>query len=222
MTTLNLDQLLDRINQELLPNISIESVDPNDPIVVHRVPVPWEHLASGNYTAVFVNPNYPHYVVKVYAPGRDGWEEEVEVYRRIGEHPAYSQCFHAQPNFLVLKRLHGVTLYDCISRGLRIPPQVIQDIDQALDYARDRGLTPHDVHGRNVMMKDGRGLVVDISDFLHEEPCRAWDDLKRAYRWIYIPFFSWTGLRIPLGMMDWVRASYRQLRPLLHPFRKKS
>ncbi|MGA1356119.1 MAG: hypothetical protein ACO35Q_05520 [Prochlorothrix sp.] len=135
------------------------------------------------------------------------------VYKRIGEHPAFSQCYHAAPNFLVLKRLYGTTLYDCLSKGLRIRSQVIRDIDAALVYARDQGMTPHDVHGRNVMMtKEGRGLVVDISDFLHDEPDTAWDDLKVAYRWIYRPIFYWSGLRVPMGFLDWVRAFYRKLR----------
>jgi len=213
MTTLSLDQLLDRIYQELLPNLQIESVDHHEPIVVHHCPVPWEHLGSGNYAAVFYHPNDADRVIKIYAPGRPGWEEEVEVYQRIGEHPAFSQCYHAGPNFLVLKRLHGTTLYDCLSKGLRIRPQVIRDIDAALTYARDRGMTPHDVHGRNVMMTpEGRGLVVDISDFLHDEADTAWDDLKVAYRWIYRPIFYWSGLRVPMSFLDWVRAFYRNLR----------
>lgn len=213
MTPLSLDQLVERIYQELLPNLQIESVDHYEPIVVHHCPVPWEHLGSGNYAAVFYHPSDPERVIKIYAPGRPGWEEEVEVYRRMGEHPAFSQCYHADPDFLVLKRLHGTTLYDCLGKGLRIPPQVIHDIDEALAYARDRGMTPHDVHGRNVMMtSDRRGLVVDISDFLHEEVDTAWDDLKWAYRWIYRPIFSWSGLRVPLGLLDWVRAFYHQVR----------
>jgi hypothetical protein len=214
MTTLSLDQLLDRIDQELLPNLDIQSISPTEPIVVRRFPIPWEHLGSGNYAAVFTHPSAPDRVIKIYAPGRPGFEEEAEVYRRIGSHPAYSECFHAERGFLVLKRLYGVTLYDCLSRGIRIPPQAIQDVDEALDYARQRGLFPHDVHGRNVMLHQGRGLVVDISDFLHEEPCSAWNDLKRAYKLIYVPFFSWTGLRVPIGLMDWVRAFYRQIRRL--------
>jgi hypothetical protein len=150
-------------------------------------------------------------VVKIYAPGRPGFSEEVEVYRRLGSHPAFSECLYANDGFLILKRLHGVTLYDCMQRGLRIPKQVIHDIDQALDYARKRGLHPHDVHGRNVMMYKGRGLVVDISDFLHEEACSKWDDLKKGYYWLYRPFLSPLGIRIPYFVLDVVRRSYRFL-----------
>jgi hypothetical protein len=153
-------------------------------------------------------------VVKIYAPGRPGFTEELEVYRRLGSHPAFSECLYAGEGFLILKRLLGVTLYDCMHRGQRIPQQVIKDINQALDYARSRGLHPHDVHGRNVMMYAGRGLVVDVSDFLHEEECSAWDDLKKAYYWLYRPLLSPLRLRLPYFVLDIVRKLYRLYRRL--------
>jgi hypothetical protein len=206
----SIDRLIESIHQELLPGLHIESVDPHDPVKVHYLPDPWRLLGKGNYAAVVYHPDYPNQVVKIYAPGRPGFEEEVEVYRRLGSHPAFSQCLYALGNFLVLKRLSGVTLYDCIPRGLRIPKKVIEDIDQALDYARGRGLHPHDIHGRNVMMHEGRGLVVDISDFLHQETCSKWNNLKKAYYWLYRPFFSPIKLRIPYFVLDVVRRSYRR------------
>lgn len=45
---------------------------------------------------------------------------------------------------------------------------MILDINKALEYAREQGLTPCDVHGKNVMMEKGRGYVVDVSDFLKQ------------------------------------------------------
>lgn len=87
------------------------------------------------------------------------------MYRRLGKHPAFSECLHVGDVYLVLRRLSGVTLYDCVRRAIPIPRQVIEDIDDALAYAVQKGLYPHDVHGKNVMMKDGRGIVVDVSDF---------------------------------------------------------
>ncbi len=204
-----LQSLVECVQQDLLPHLHLESVDPHNPVVVHRILSPWQCLGAGNYAAVFVHPAYPDQVVKVYAPGRPGWDEEVEVYRRLGEHAAFSQCYASGDTFLILKRLHGVTLYDCLHKGIAIPPQVILDIDAALAYARSRGLSPHDVHGRNVMLHEGRGLVVDISDFLRAEPCRAWEDVKRAYRWFYRPLLLPLRLRVPYWLLDWVRAVYR-------------
>ncbi|MGF1521649.1 MAG: serine/threonine protein kinase [Leptolyngbyaceae cyanobacterium] len=201
--------LVECVQQDLLPELQLESKDPHNPVVVHRLSLPWQCLGAGNYAAVFTHPEYPEHVVKVYAPGRPGIEAEIEVYRRLGEHAAFSRCYGSGANFLILKRLHGITLYDCMHRGLLIPPRVIQDIDEALNYARSRGLFPHDVHGRNVMMSEGRGLVVDVSDFLHQSPCHAWQDLKWAYRWIYRPIFWHLRLRVPYFLLDGVRAGYR-------------
>ena len=207
-----MSQLIETIIHELLPGLQIESLGPHhDPVVVHRVPAPWRLLGRGNYAAVLYHPRYPDRVVKIYAPGRPGMAEELEVYRRLGSHPAFSECLHAGEGFLVLKRLYGITLYDCMHLGLRIPEQVIKDVDQALSYARKRGLHPHDVHGRNVMMREGRGVIADVSDFLHEEDCSQWDSLKKVYYWLYVPFFSPLRLRMPYLVLDTVRKLYRLL-----------
>lgn len=210
----HVNRLIEIIYQELLPNFQVKSVDPHNPVEVRSIPDPWQLLGAGNYAAVVYHFDYPDHVVKIYAPGRPGFSEEVEVYRRLGSHPAFSECMYAADGFLVLKRLHGVTLYDCMHLGLRIPKQVIQDIDQALDYARGCGLHPHDVHGRNVMMLEGRGLVVDISDFLNEETCSKWNDLKKAYYWLYRPLLSPLRLRVPYFVLDGIRRNYRRFRHL--------
>lgn len=207
-----MQDLIPRVTDELLPHLRLESLNPYDPVVVQAIPSPWQLVGTGNYAAVVQHPDYPEQVIKVYAPGRSGFPEEVEVYRRLGKHPAFSECYYAADGFLILKRLHGITLYDCLHRGIKIPAQVIEDIDQALDYAQFVGLTPHDVHGKNVMMAQGRGLVVDVSDFLEAESCSAWDDLKRAYYWVYLPIFSRFSLKFPYKLLDLVRFVYRSYR----------
>ena len=96
-----------------------------------------------------------------------------------------------------------------MQQGLSISPQVIEDIDRALNDARERGLNPSDVHGRNVMMDRGRGFVVDVSDFLHQGTCPKWRHLKRAYYWLYRPIIQPLKLRIPYPLINVVRKSYR-------------
>jgi hypothetical protein len=212
----HLHQLVQCIERELLPQLQLHSNSThNDPVTIDRVPTPWQKLGAGNYAAVFAHPDYLHQVVKIYAPGMPGFEEEIEVYRRLGTHPAFSECLYAGKNFLVLKRLYGTTLYDSVHQGLSIPPQVIIDIDRALDDARARGLNPSDIHGRNVMMDRGRGFVVDVSDFLQQGTCLKWRDLKRAYYWLYRPIIQPLKLRIPYPLLDVVRKSYRYYRRLL-------
>jgi hypothetical protein len=210
-----MERFVERIYSELLPLLKVESVHPHDPVVVSSIPVPWKVLGRGNYAAVVVHPDHPDRVVKLYAPGRDGWDEEVEVYRRLGSHASYSECLHSngEHRFLVLRRLYGKTLYECVLKGVRIPKQAMKDVDEALEYARERGLHPHDVHGKNVMLSpEGRGVVVDVSDFLKEEPCDMWRDLKRAYYRIYLPFMYDRPVAVPHSFMNGVRKGYRFLR----------
>lgn len=114
--------------------------------------------------------------------------------------------------FLALKRLHGVTLYDAVHQGRPIPEQVIVDIDQALGYARSQDLHPHEVRGRSVMMQEGRGLVVDVSDFLKEDDCTKWEDLKKAYSRVYCPLLMPLRMRVPYAGLDIARLGYRVFR----------
>jgi hypothetical protein len=217
----DLNGLLEETYQNLLPKVKVKSIHPHDPVVVDDLPQPWRLLGRGNYAAVFHHPDYSDKVVKIYAPGRQGFEEEVEVYSRLGDHPAFSQCYYAEPNFLILKRLPGTTLYDSIQRGMRIPKQVIEDIDKGLEYAYKRGLYPHDIHARNVMMYEGRGFVVDISDFLHQETCSKWDNFKTAYYWLYRPILCPLGLRVPYVLLDIIRKSYRAFSTFRKSFKKQ-
>jgi len=210
-----MERFLEVVYSELLPGLRVESEHPHEPVVASAIPKPWKLLGCGNYAVVVTHPDFPDRVVKLYAPGREGWDEEVEVYRRLGKHDAYSECLYAdrERQFLVMKRLNGKTLYDCVRQGDRIPEQVIKDIDEALDYARERGLNPHDVHGKNVMVTpQGRGVVVDVSDFLKQEPCHMWRDLKRAYYRLYVPFLHDRPMPVPDSVMNGVRKGYRLIR----------
>jgi len=216
-----IEALVQNIKCDLLPNLKVASVNPRDPVKVYTLPSPWETVGTGNYAAVFSHPRFPDLVVKVYAPGRAGIEAEIEVYQHLGEHPGFSHCLYAEIPFLILKRIDGITLYDCIHTGVFIPEQVILDIDAALEYAQERGLRPHDVHGRNVMLSNGRGVVVDVSDFLHPGSiARSWIDLRWAYYAIYQPIIARFSWRIPYGLLNLVRKSYHWSRKYCRWLRK--
>ncbi len=205
-----IDSLVLYVRQKLLPNLNVSSVNPRNPVKVHAFPDPWELVGVGNYAAVFAHPEFPGLVVKVYAPGRPGLEEEILVYQLLGEHPSFSQCFYSENPFLILKRIYGVTLYDCVHRGLNISEQVILDVDSALEYAIQRGLRPHDVHGRNIMMLNGRGVVIDVSDFLHHDAMKkSWSDLRWAYYQLYLPIIARFSWHIPYSVLNLVRKLYQ-------------
>lgn len=209
-----LEILIELTERSLLSELKLYSVNAGDPVRVQHMPSGWELLGAGNYAAVFAHRQHEDIAVKVYAPNREGWDDEKDVYFHLGDHHSYSTCYYASVyeghSYLLLRRLRGKTMYQCLLEGTKIPENIITDIDQALDYARERGLNPHDVHGKNVMVSsEGRGIVLDVSDFLKQEPCLMWDDLKGAYNRIYKPFLSRYPIAIPKWMMNGVRKVYR-------------
>lgn len=206
--------LIHKINSELLKEVELRSVNGSDPIVVKGIPEAWSLIGAGNYAAVFCHHDFPKHAVKIYADGRGGIEEEKLVYKELGKHESFSECYYYGSNYLVLKRLKGITLYDCLRKGIHIPEKVIEDIDDAIDYARSRGLHPHDIHFKNLMMYEGRGIIVDVSDFLKDEYCPLWHDSKKFYYKVYrrIPFI----VPIPELLLNKTRKIYR----LYKSFRK--
>ena len=205
----SIENIINIVTEQLLPELNLQSINPYDPIVVENIPIPWMILGSGNYASVLCHPDFPEFAVKIYAKGKLGIKEEIEVYKKLGIHTAYSQCYYSCNNFLILKRLKGETLYNCLKKGIFIPPSVINDIDEALEYARHQGLNPHDVHVKNVMMLNGKGIIVDVSDFYKNEPCYLWQDFKKTYFKIYLPMFSKFNIPISDFLLNTIRKGYR-------------
>ncbi|KZE69464.1 serine/threonine protein kinase [Fictibacillus phosphorivorans] len=203
-------QLARQLNKEIM----IESKSPYDPVCPVHTPHPWQMIGCGNYAAVFVHPDYPHYVVKIYGRDEHGLLEEKKVYERLGTHPSFSICYYTESRYLILKRIQGVTLYDCVHKGIKIPEHIIYDIDEALRYARRKGLKPSDVHGKNVMISGNKGIIVDVSDFYKMEDCRKWKDLRKAYFTFYKKTLYHFPVKIPYFVLNGIRVGYRYYRML--------
>ncbi|QCJ42114.1 serine/threonine protein kinase [Bacillus sp. S3] len=208
------DAYIDLIEKELLPQIRLTIDSPFDPIIVNNRSKSWRTIGSGNYAGVFSHDSRPERVVKVYGRSPEDLKKEIEVYKRLGNHEAFSTLYGYGETYLVLKKLEGITLFDAVVRGVPIPESVIDDIDRGLEFARSVGLNPFDVHGKNVVMHDGRGYIVDVSDFYKEGHCRKWDDLKKAYYKIYRPYLYKYHPKIPFFIVDGVRKGYRIYRKL--------
>jgi len=208
------------IETDLLPNIDLTVQSLVDPILVNNRSAYWKIIGCGNYAGVFFHPNYPDKVVKVYGRSYEGLKKEIEVYRRLGNHQAYSSLYAYGETYLILKKLDGITLFNAVVKGVPIPKTVIEDIDEALEYARSVGLNPFDVHGKNVVMDGCRGYVVDVSDFYKLGLCRKWDDLKKAYHLIYRPFLYKYHPPVPFYLVDTVRKGYRFFRKLRKSWEK--
>jgi predicted Ser/Thr protein kinase len=208
------DSYIYLVEKELLPQIRLTMANPFDPIIVINQSNSWKTIGSGNYAGVFTHEAHPEKVVKVYGRSPGDLKKEIEVYQKLGNHESYSQLIDYGETYLVLKRLKGMTLFDALVKGIQIPDQVIKDIDQALEYAKLVGLNPYDVHGKNVVIHEGRGYVVDVSDFYKQGTCRKWTDLKKAYYKFYRPFLYKYHPPIPFFVVEGIRKGYRQYRKI--------
>lgn len=209
---MQLDTYLRLIDKELLPYIQLTSESPFDPIIVKNQSKSWKMIGNGNYAGVFTHYVNPGWVVKVYGRNPKELQKEIEVYKKLGSHESYSTLYAYGDDYLVLKKLEGITLFEAVVNGVPIPDSVIIDIDKGLQYAKSVGLNPYDVHGKNVVMNNGRGFIVDVSDFYKQGYCCKWDDLKKAYNRIYRPFLLKYHPPIPFFIMNWVRKGYRLYR----------
>ncbi|MGG1678657.1 serine/threonine protein kinase [Neobacillus sp. NRS-1170] len=209
---MQLGKYISLIETELLPQIFLSTPSPFDPIIVENRSSSWRTVGSGNYAGVFSNDVNPLLVVKVYGRDPDELKKEIEVYKKLGDHKAYSNLYAYSDSYLVLKKIDGITLFDALVKGVPIPESVIEDIDNGLEYARSVGLNPFDVHGKNVVMSNGRGYIVDVSDFYKHGYCSKWDDLKKAYYKIYKPFLKKYHPSIPFYVVDGIRKGYRLYR----------
>jgi hypothetical protein len=202
------------IGNELLPNIQLSAEGPFDPIIVKNFSNTWKTIGSGNYAGVFLHQSNPTWVVKVYGRKPEDLKKEVDVYKNLGNHQSFSSLIDFGDNYLILKRIDGINLFDALVKGIPIPMSVIHDVDEGIAYARSVGLNPYDIHGKNVVMSNGRGYIVDVSDFYKQGKCRKWDDLKKAYYKIYLPFISKYHPPIPFFIVNNVRKGYRLYRKI--------
>ncbi|WP_232698416.1 serine/threonine protein kinase [Brevibacillus daliensis] len=204
----------------LVKELVLESASPDDPVQVVYTPPPWEVVGTGNYAGVLSHPDYPDVVVKVYAPGRPGLKEEREVYRKLGESSYFPICYGSGENYLIIKRMRGISLFDCVRHGVPIPESVISEVDTALEEARAKGLFPQDVHGKNVLMYQGHAFIIDVAAYNLPGNDQKWEDLRKAYYKIYMPFFKDRHYKVPLWMLEVVRKGYRFYRKTKRRFQK--
>ncbi|MCD7035079.1 serine/threonine protein kinase [Metabacillus sp. GX 13764] len=198
------------IQKDLVEQVTVVSINPNDPVHVENIPPGWHLVGKGNYAAVFGhNALLPGKIVKVYAINRGSAADEAEVYKKLASHKSYSELYSSGERHLVLKKLEGVTLYDALRKGIYIPKQVIKDVDEAIQYASSIGLNPIDIHGKNVIMRDGSGYIVDVSDFCLTHKCPRWKDFKKAYFLLYYPLFKKFKFSIPHWMLEKGRKGYQ-------------
>jgi predicted Ser/Thr protein kinase len=168
----------------------------------------FECIGVGTDAAVFRYIDNNDFAVKVFSDDKN-YKIKIEsnVYMKLQKSDYYPVCYGEGDNYLVLSYEKGNTLYDCLLKGIHIPMQIINDVDNARVYACDKGLNPRDIHLKNILMHEGRAKIVDVSEYLKPGNDKRWEFLKEGYLKHYHLI---DGKAIPHWILEAVRKWYNQ------------
>ncbi|AJS58475.1 serine/threonine protein kinase [Paenibacillus sp. IHBB 10380] len=183
----------------------------NHPVTIKGESEDLQCIGIGTDAAVFVYEPMPAYAYKLYATqALPKKEAEIGVYRALVGSPYYPMFYGAGERYVVISYERGLTLYDCLLLGVSVPKQVIDDVEEARSFVREKGLNPRDIHLKNVLLQDGRGKVLDVSEYIQIGNDKRWEHLVWAYDNVY-PLLE--GRKLPLWMLEAVRNGYYRLDP---------
>jgi serine/threonine protein kinase len=150
----------------------------------------------------------PHLAFKVYSDEKIyKIARETEVYSKLGHSEYFPQFYGSGSNFLILSYEEGITLYDCLLKGIHIPEQVIDDVENARKFASEKGLNPRDIHLKNILLHEGRAKILDVSEYMKPGNDKRWEYLKEGY---YLYYDIIDGKSLPHWMIETVRKWYNQ------------
>lgn len=193
---------------ETLSKINVLSNPNNEPVTIIGEAENLKCVGIGTDAAVFWSEHTPAYAFKLYAKDKSAKVMvEESVYRKLGNSPFFSTCFGSNGNCLVLSYEEGKTLFECILEGIHIPEQAINDVEEAREYARSKGLNPRDIHLKNILLQNGRAKIIDVSEYtMSGNDCR-WEHLKKGYEQYYHLI---DGKSVPIGVVETVRKWYNR------------
>lgn len=192
--------------EDVIKAIQVFSTKDNNPVIVKGYSEVLKCVGVGTDAAVFQIEDDTRYVYKVFSEDKlETMEMEKKVYEILGESPYFPIYYGSGSNFLILSYEKGITLYDCLLKGIHIPRQVIIDVDEAREYAISKGLNPRDIHLKNILLYKGRGKLLDVSEYLREGDDLRWTYLKKGYEDYYEII---DGREVPLWLIETVRKWY--------------
>ncbi|WP_026582164.1 lipopolysaccharide core heptose(II) kinase RfaY [Bacillus sp. J33] len=136
-------------------------------------------------------------------------QEEADIYKALPDHPYFPSLYDNGENYIVIDYVEGLTLFDCLAKGIPIEEDKINEIDEALKLAREQGMNPSDIHLRNIILtSDGHIKIIDVARFKQTKECTQWDDLKHAfYKFYKKKYFP---KKIPVFIMNLIAALYKR------------
>ncbi len=134
---------------------------------------------------------------------------EASIYQELSNNDYYPSFYEGGEGYVVLEYLEGLTFYECLIQGIVITEEMIEKVDQALNYARMKGLNPSDTHLQNVMLLSNGGVrVIDVVRFRQTRICTHWEDLKVAYDHFYSTRFF--PKKYPVWFIEMIIRLYRK------------
>ncbi|WP_087974519.1 serine/threonine protein kinase [Oceanobacillus rekensis] len=191
-----------------LSKINVFSNPDNEPVTISGDTDDLKCIGVGTDAAVFGSLCAPAYAFKKYAKDKVAKVKiEADVYRILGDSPFFSTCFASYDEYLVLSYEEGKTLFDCILQGIHIPEQVINDVEDAREYVRNKGLNPRDIHLKNILLQNGRAKILDVSEYVLPGNDFRWEHLKKGYEEYYHLI---DGSSVPFWLVETTRKWYNQ------------
>lgn len=197
-----------KIAEKELSKIEITSNSGNELVTVKNNSDAFECVGVGTDAAVFRFIQSPCYAFKVFSDDKmNKIALESDVYLRLSQSDYYPIYYGKGTNFLVISYEEGITLYDCLLKGIHIPKKVINDVDNAREFAFEKGLNPRDIHLKNILLHKGRAKIVDVSEYMKPGNDNRWEYLKEGYREYYHLI---DGKALPHWIIETVRKWYNQ------------
>ncbi|SEN97089.1 hypothetical protein SAMN04487786_0638 [Paenisporosarcina quisquiliarum] len=191
-----------------LSKIKVFSNANNEPVTISGDLDNLKCIGVGTDAAVFQSLSAPDYAFKLYAKDRvNKVKVEANVYHILGDSPFFSTCFASYDEYLVLSYEEGKTLFDCILQGIHIPEQVVNDVENAREYVRNKGLNPRDIHLKNILLQNGRAKIIDVSEYVLPGNDYRWEHLKKGYEQYYHLI---DGNSVPFWLVETIRKWYNQ------------
>ncbi|WP_446936441.1 serine/threonine protein kinase [Lysinibacillus fusiformis] len=191
-----------------LSKIKVFSNPNNEPVTICGEANDLKCIGVGTDAAVFQSLSEPAYAFKIYAKDKvHKVKVEATVYQVLEESPYFSTCFAAYNEYLVLSYEEGKTLFDCILQGIHIPKQVINEVEEAREYVRKKGLNPRDIHLKNILLQNGRAKIIDVSEYTLQGNDHRWEHLKKGYEQYYHLI---DGNSVPFWLVETIRKWYNQ------------
>ncbi|MGM7635712.1 serine/threonine protein kinase [Bacillus sp. Hm123] len=192
----------------LVKECNISASPKNELVTIEALPPQWTCVGKGTDAAVFVHADFPQYAFKIYAHAKEETRRnEVKAYEKLNNHPYFPTFYGTGERFIAISYEHGIHLQDCLIEGINIPSRVIEQVDEAIAYARQVGLNPRDIHLKNIIMQDETIKLIDVSEYVLPGDDKRWEHLKEGYR-MYYPLIRHR--KIPIELIDFAKGHYQK------------